>query len=84
MNEINYSAQAKEDLARINWKTRERIIKTLAGTHQKHPTDMGFKQLHDTDMIKLKYEGHIIIGKVAESELNILAIRKEQRLRLPE
>ncbi len=85
MNEISYTSKAKDDLARIEWKIRERIITTIAGVHARDPFSLGFRKLLNSDLIKLIYDEHVIIGKIEkETELNILTIQKRQKLHLPE
>jgi hypothetical protein len=85
MNEISYTSKAKDDLARIEWKIRERIITIIAGVQARDPFSLGFRKLLNSDLIKLIYDEHVIIGKIEkDTELNILTIQKRQKLHLPE
>lgn len=84
MNNIIYTSKAKDDLARINWKIRERIINVISHSARKNPFQIGFKQISDTNLLKLTYDEHIIIGRVEEKELSIITIQKKKEIRVPE
>ncbi|KXK26515.1 MAG: hypothetical protein TR69_WS6001000519 [candidate division WS6 bacterium OLB20] len=84
MTEITYTSKAKDDLARIHWRTRERIISMLAGIYGKNPVKVGFKQVSDTELMKLYVEDHVILGKVEERQLSIITVQKRQPIRIPE
>ncbi|KXK09437.1 MAG: hypothetical protein QY330_01640 [Candidatus Dojkabacteria bacterium] len=84
MTEIIYTSKAKDDLARIHWKTRQRIINSLSCVYGQDPTTKGFKNLSGTDLLKMKVEDHIIIGKIEASELNIITVQRYKQIRFPE
>lgn len=84
MTEITYTTQAKDDLARIHWRTRQRIITMLSSAHGKAPQNLGFKQISDTELLKLYVEDHVVLGKVDSEQLSIITVQKRQPIKLPE
>ena len=85
MNDILYTAQARADLTRIDWKVRVMIIETIASVKENNPYEMGFKKGHGSDLLKLVFDEHVVIGKIEkEKALNILTIQKKQKIKVPE
>jgi len=84
MTEISYTSKAKDDLARIHWRTRERIIVMLSNLYGKQPEQGGFKPVSNTELMKMYVEDHVVLGKVEEEHLNIITVQKRQPIKLPE
>lgn len=77
---IYYSPQAKQDLTKIDWKLRSKIISEISLIDSK-PTIL--KKLPEPDLYKIDYENHIIISELKETELNIITVLQKRKFRYP-
>lgn len=80
---IEYTAKAKDDLAKIEWKTREKIINHL-GYITDRPSTIKLKKMHGSDFWKKSIADHVILCRPSEKAdlIQIIAIHKDQRLRI--
>lgn len=77
-----YTNKAKDDLARIDWRIRTRIINQLGiisepTTYRKFP----LKRISGSDLVKTTLEKHVIIGEANNGLLNILSVLKQQKMK---
>ncbi|MFQ5492724.1 MAG: hypothetical protein ACE5DX_01015 [Candidatus Dojkabacteria bacterium] len=84
MQTIVYTSQAKDDLAKINWKTRERIINILADIKGKQKKGISLKAISSDGLHKLTVDEHVVIGELEGDNLNILNVQKKQLVRVPD
>jgi mRNA-degrading endonuclease RelE of RelBE toxin-antitoxin system len=82
--EISYTSQAKEDLARIDWRIREDIIKFLGDIPNTGNRNKYFKPLQNSDLVKIDINEHVIVGKLKKKELVIVSVLKRKKIKLPE
>ena len=79
---IIYSNKAKDDLARIDWRTRSKIISTLGVvTQDKIRAKLPLKRLDGSNLVKTTLEKHVIIGESSDKALNVLSILRQQKLK---
>lgn len=79
---IIYTNKAKEDLARIDWRVRTKIITSLGIiTDQKPKRRLPLKRLYGSDLVKTTLEKHVVIGETNGEMLNVLSVLKQQKLK---
>lgn len=79
---VIYTSKAKDDLARINWRVREKIITTLSDFSEiENARRYGLKQLHGSSLVKTKLEKYVIVSEAKGRELNVLSVIKEQKIK---
>lgn len=79
--EITYTTKAKDDLARINWRIREKIISKLSDFSETPPSKKRFKRIHGSDLVKTSYQKYVIVGETRGRELNVLSVLREQKIK---
>ena len=77
---ITYTSKAKDDLARIDWRVREKIITRLSDFSELSRSKKLLKPIHGSDLVKTNYENYVIVGETKGKELNVLSVIKEQKL----
>lgn len=79
---IVYSNKAKDDLARIDWRIRTKIINELGSISEaKYTQRLPLKKLHGSDLVKTTLEKHVIVGEANGKLLNILSVFRQQKLK---
>jgi mRNA-degrading endonuclease RelE of RelBE toxin-antitoxin system len=79
---IVYTTKAKDDLIRLDWKIRHKIIEELSVIEQnKDYTKL--RKIFDSSYYKINYQNHLIIGKVKKNFLNIISVVERKRIALP-
>jgi len=79
---IIYSNKAKDDLARIDWRIRTKIITTLGIiTEPEFRRKLPLKRLHGSDLVKTTLEKHVVIGEANGEMLNVLSVFRQQKLK---
>ena len=78
---IIYSTKAKEDLTRLDWRIRDKIITRLG---KEAPKKKSIIRLSDSEFYKLDLEDHIIIGQISENQFNILTVVRKQKIKIPQ
>ncbi len=79
---IIYTNKAKDDLARINWRIRTKIINSLGVITEPKPSrKLPLKKLYGSDLVKTTVEKHVIIGEKDGEKLNVLSVLKQQKLK---
>lgn len=79
---ITYSTQAKDDLARIDWRVRGKIINTIR--ELKQIEDKPLKKMHESNLHKLDAQTHLVIGAVNNKDFSVLSVVKKKRIKFPE
>jgi hypothetical protein len=77
---IIYTAKAKEDLARINWRTREDIINQIA----KLERERIYEQIYNSDFQKIHLDSHVVIGKLNENNFSVITVVERKKIKVPE
>ncbi len=81
MNVI-YTNKAKDDLARIDWRVRSKIITTLgAFTDPAIRKPITLKRLHGSDLVKTTLQKHVVVGEADGDSLNVLCVFRQQKLK---
>lgn len=81
--ELIYTSQAKDDLARIDWRIREKIINELKQlAESKEVLSSALKQIHDSDFKKLELFDHIIVTDNNSQELSIMSVIRKKKLKV--
>ncbi|MCA9383945.1 hypothetical protein KC909_06310 [Candidatus Dojkabacteria bacterium] len=83
MIKIIYSSQARNDLAHINWKIREKIV-TFIGDLKQSRLNNKVQPIQDSDLLKISIENHVVIGEMDKESLNIIKVVKRPKIKLPE
>ena len=79
---IVYSNKAKDDLARIDWRIRTKIINELGTISEpQFARKIPLKKLHGSDLVKSTLEKHVIVGEANGKLLNILSVYRQQKLK---
>jgi hypothetical protein len=79
---IVYSNKAKDDLARIDWRIRTKIINELGAISElRYSRRTPLKKLHGSDLVKTTLEKHVIVGEANGKLLNILSVFRQQKLK---
>ncbi len=79
---IIYSNKAKDDLARIDWRIRTKIITSLGIIAEpEFRSKLPLKRLHGSDLVKTTLEKHVIIGEANDKMLNVLSVFRQQKLK---
>jgi len=81
---IIYTNKAKDDLARIDWRIRTKIITELGSVLDSAAaasSRLQLKKLHGSDLVKTTLEKHVIIGEANGKMLNILSVVRQQKLK---
>lgn len=79
---VIYSNKAKDDLARIDWRIRSKIITTLGNyTDPKIKHVIPLKRLHGSDLVKTTLEKHVVVGEADGDSLNVLSVFRQQKLK---
>lgn len=82
--EIIYSSKAKDDLARVDWRIREKIINDLkALSHNKKTLKNSLKEVFESDFTKLELQDHVVITDLSKDSLTIVSVIKKKRLKVP-
>jgi mRNA-degrading endonuclease RelE of RelBE toxin-antitoxin system len=79
---IVYTTKAKEDLIRLDWKIRHKIIEELSVIEQ-NKDYAKLRKIYDTSYYKINYQNHLIIGKIKNEFLNIISVVEKRRIALP-
>ena len=79
---IIYSNKAKDDLAKIDWRIRTKIITSLGViTEPKFRKKMSLKKLHGSELVKTTLEKHVIVGEENGEMLNVLSVYRQQKIK---
>lgn len=82
--DIYYTNQAKNDLTKINWKARAKIISALrTATDKNSLQSIGFRKMHNSEFLRMDLEGLTIIGNEAASKLQIVTIQQKRATKMP-
>ncbi len=82
--EIYYTNQAKNDLTKINWKSRAKIILALRDACQKKSLQgIGFRKMHNSEFVRMDLEELTIIGSETDSKLHIVTIQQKRATKMP-
>ena len=79
---IVYTTKAKEDLIRLDWKIRHKIIEELSIIEQNRDYAR-LRKIFDSGYYKINYQNHLIIGKVKKDFLSIISVVEKKRIALP-
>ena len=79
---IVYTTKAKEDLIRLDWKIRHKIIEELSFIEQ-NKDYAKLRKIYDSGYYKINYQNHLIIGKVKKDFLSIISVVEKKRIALP-
>ena len=79
---ITYSTKAKDDLVKIDWKIRHRIIEEL--NHLERDESLGkLKKISDTTFYKINFLDHLVIGTVNSDKISIITVVEKKKLSIP-
>jgi mRNA-degrading endonuclease RelE of RelBE toxin-antitoxin system len=79
---IVYTTKAKEDLIRLDWKVRHKIIEELSIIEEQKDYAK-LRKIYDSSYYKINYQNHLIIGKVKKDFLSIISVLEKKRIALP-
>lgn len=79
---ILYTSKAKEDLIKLDWKIRHKIIEELS-IIEKNKDYAKLRKIHDSSYYKINYQDHFIIGKVKDHYLNIITVLEKKKITFP-
>jgi mRNA-degrading endonuclease RelE of RelBE toxin-antitoxin system len=79
---IVYTTKAKEDLIRLDWKIRHKIIEELSIIEQ-NKDYAKLRKIYDSSYYKINYQNHLIIGKVQKTILSIISVVEKKKICLP-
>ena len=79
---IVYTTKAKEDLIRLDWKIRHKIIEELSVIEQ-NKDYAKLRKIFDSGYYKINYQNHLIIGKVKKDFLSIISVVEKKKIALP-
>ena len=83
--EIIYTAQAKNDLTQIHWKTRNSLITYISQYKTRKSLQKNeMRLIHDTDFYKLDFSDYIAVSKLENNSLSILTVIEKKKIRVPE
>lgn len=81
---IFYSAKSKNDLAKIDWRVREKIIADL-GIISKHPDPYKMlNKLHNSNLLKFISNDFVILFEESEDRFKVVSVVKKPYIKLPE
>lgn len=78
-----YSSRAKDELAKVDWRLREGIIKKLDLLFSSDDPMQNIIQLEDETLYKVVIDDYIMIGSINQDEFTALSIIKKQVIKLP-
>jgi hypothetical protein len=80
---VTYTSKAKEDLIRIDWKMRHRIIDIL-GKVEAGERRLDFARMHNSEYYKVNFPNHLLIGSVESGEFNVITVMEKKRIKFPD
>lgn len=82
---IEYTIKARDDLARIDWKTREKIINRIGLiTDNKATNNIRLIKMYQSDLFKKQIDDHVVLCKPNDesNSIQIVAVHKHRRLKV--
>ncbi|MEI7579109.1 MAG: hypothetical protein WCJ58_03650 [bacterium] len=81
---IIYTSQAKDDLARIDWRIRETLIKDLEKLSTVSDKEWPIQHLGEQNLSKVLVGDYAIIGQMSRTEFSILSVLKRPKIKVPQ